>query len=323
MAIITTDERRRGHVIRGALTLRQNVFSMRAMSWKGRSMPRFALILGLITALHSVAWTQEPAPPKSQATSEKATNAATFAATEARRYEVRHSEKSTDKSQLVDKPLLRWSNPTDGEVHGSVFLWTSDGCPEAVASIYKFFDREQINVELVSLSEFSLHVRRNNRLRWTPEVGIAFKPVPEAPPAAESVERRQLQMRSLARKYTGLLADRGDDMTFSQLRLMSRPLHVYQSSDATREGAVFALVNTTDPEILVMIESRKIETGRKWMFAAARMHFCRLQLKDGDQVVWEAAQAAPPWESIRGPKGDYVILEWQSEEQAAADKVEE
>jgi len=285
-------------------------------------MHRLILHMALIAGLHSVAWAQELAQPPKDATSENATNAATFAAIEAKRYEFRHSDKSPDTFQLVEQPLLRWSNPTNGEVHGSVFLWTRDGCPEAATSTYKFFDRKQVNVELVSLSEFPFRARRSNRLRWTPEAGITFKPVPDAPPAAEMGQRRQFQMRSLARKYTGALADRGDDTTLSQLRLLPRPLHAYESSDASREGALFAFVNTTDPEILLMIESRKTARGREWMFAAARMHFCRLQLKFEDKVVWEVTQAAPPWDGIRGPKGEYVILEWQSEDQAAADKAD-
>jgi len=296
---------------------------MRATLGKEHPM-KWSLILGLalVAVLHGAARSQEPDPPSKEPTSDAAMTAAAFAATEAKRYELRHSDQAKDTFLLVEQPLLRWSNPTDGEVHGAVYLWTRDGCPEAAASIYKFFDRKQLNVELVSLSEFPLHVRRSNRVRWTPEAALTFKLVPEAPPAAETVERRQLQMRSIARQYTGSLADRGDDTTLSQLRLMSRPLHVYQSSDGSREGALFALVSTTDPEILLLIESRKSDDKRAWMFAAARMHFCRLQLKVGDTVVWEETQAAPPWDAIRGPKGDYVILEWQSEDQAAADREE-
>ena len=47
--------------------------------------------------------------------------------------------------------------------------------PGAAASIYQFFDREQANVELVSLSESALTAERNGRTRWTPgEAGVEF-----------------------------------------------------------------------------------------------------------------------------------------------------
>jgi hypothetical protein len=303
-----------------------------AVERKENRMLRFAVgpvlmsgVCGVALALAALApagSAQEASGSNQEAASDNAAAAAAFAAVEAKRYDLRHSNKAPAGFELAEQPLLRWSNPTDGEVHGSVYLWTEKGCPEAVASIYKFFDREQINIELVSLSEFPYEARRNGRLRWTPEAGVAFKALPDAPAAAETAERRQLQMRSIARRFTGALADRGDGTTLTQLRLMARPLHTYKSSDDGREGALFALVSTTDPEILLMVESRKTEAGRKWMFAAARMHFCRLQLKCDDKVVWEAPQAAPPWEPLRGPKGQYVILQWHSEEEAAADKAD-
>ena len=102
---------------------------------------------------------------------------------------------------------------------------------------------------------------------------------------------------------------------------MAKPLHQYEATDGSgREGAVFALVTTTDPEIVLLIESRKAKGGgREWVWAAARMHFRPLQLKLGDKLVWEAPAAAPPWEKIRGPEGKYVILQWASAEEAAKD----
>src|SRR4051812_39649395 len=40
---------------------------------------------------------------------------------------------------LQTKPLLLWSNPVVGSIHGSVFVWTEGGKPEVVASIYKWY----------------------------------------------------------------------------------------------------------------------------------------------------------------------------------------
>jgi hypothetical protein len=259
-------------------------------------------------------------PLPNDATAENASKAAAFAGVEAMRYEIRRAGGKQETLKLLGQPVLRWSNPTDGEVYGSVMLWTSHGCPEAAASIYQFFDRKQINIELVSLSESSLAANRNGRLRWSPDPGVKFVPLPEGPAPAETTPQRHLQMRSLARRFTGLLADRDNEAKFSQLRLMSRPLHQYESTDgADREGAVFAFVTTTDPEILLILESRVTAKVRQWVYAAARMHYCRLQLKLDERVVWEVPRAAPPWDQLRGPQGEYVILEWPSVEAAAND----
>ena len=88
------------------------------------------------------------------------------------RYDIRHADTGKQALRLLPEPVLPWSNPTDSEVHGSVYLWTRDGCPEAAASIYQFFDRKQLNIELVSLSDRPLMADRNGRLRWSPEAGL-------------------------------------------------------------------------------------------------------------------------------------------------------
>jgi hypothetical protein len=68
---------------------------------------------------------QVPArPPDKEALSGNAAKAAEFAAAESVRYEIRHADKEKETLPLLRQPVLRWSNPTAGEVYGSVFLWT-------------------------------------------------------------------------------------------------------------------------------------------------------------------------------------------------------
>src|SRR5205809_3668981 len=106
------------------------------------SMRSFLCCLALAAALMPLAALAQNSPESSKdAVSENATKAATFAAAEALRYELRPADKPKETLKLVSQPVLRWSNPTNGEVHGSVVLWTNHGCPEAAASIYQFFNR--------------------------------------------------------------------------------------------------------------------------------------------------------------------------------------
>ena len=250
-----------------------------------------------------------------------AAKAAEFATAESARYILEREDAGKDKLQLLPQPVLRWSNPTVGDIHGAVYFWTHNGCPEAAASIYQFFNRKQLNIELVSMSEVALKGTRSKRVRWTPEAGLKFQALPDAPAPAAKTEQRHFQMRALARKFSAHLSDRDNDKKQMDLRLMARPLHQYKATDDSgREGAVFAFVTTTDPEVLLLIESRPGKNGREWVWAAARMHFCQLQLKLENKVVWKVAQDAPPWEKLRGPAGQYVILEWPDAESAAKDR---
>lgn len=279
---------------------------------------RFASLLCAFLFMVAVSGSA-PQPDKEDLTG-NAAKAAEFAAAEAVRYDLRHADQGKKSFALTPKPILRWSNPTAGEVHGSVVLWTHNGCPEATASIYQLFHRKQLNVELVSLSAEALTAKRNDKVRWTPDAGVTFAPFPDAPKPAATAEARRFQMRTLAGKFTGHLAERGNDTKLTELRLMNRPLHQYEATDRSgREGAVFAFVTTNDPEILLLIESRPKGDGREWVWAAARMHYCRLLLKLGEKEVWDVPAAAPPWDKIRGPEGTYVILQWATPEEAAKD----
>ena len=40
---------------------------------------------------------------------------------------------------LQPEPVLKWSNPVVGTIYGDVFVWTDEGRPEVVASIYKWY----------------------------------------------------------------------------------------------------------------------------------------------------------------------------------------
>ena len=111
---------------------------------------------------------------------------------------------------------------------------------------------------MVSLAEVPLQAKRNDRLRWSPEAGLRFTALPGGPEPAAPADERQFQMRSLARKFTGYLADHRDEAKLTELRLMARPLHQYEATDGSgRAGRVFGLVTTTDPEILLLIEARR------------------------------------------------------------------
>jgi hypothetical protein len=285
--------------------------------------PRLLCCVVIVAAVAVRAVPQQPAaePRKAELTG-NAAKAAEFAAAEAVRYDIRPAEGKKQAFKLVPQPVLRWSNSLRGEVYGSVYLWAKDGCPAAAASAYQFFgQRKDLNVELVSLSDVPLKAERNGRLRWSPEAGVKFAAIPGAPAPAGTADQRLIQMRALARKFTGSLAEPGEpDDKFTELRLMANPLHRYEATDGSgRDGAVFAFVTTTDPEIVLLIESRKGQAGREWVWAAARMHYRPLRLKLADKVVWEAPAAAPPWDKVRGPEGKYVILEWATPEAAARD----
>ena len=113
--------------------------------------------------------------------------------------------------------------------------------------------------------------------------------MPGAPAPAASAAQRAVQIRALAREFSGRsLSDTGQAW---ELRLLPRPLYRYESTDPdVIDGAVFALVSSagTDPEIILLLEARKTPEGPRWVYGAARFSDMSLWLKHKDQEVWSA-----------------------------------
>ncbi len=202
---------------------------------------------------------------------------------------------------LHPEPLLRWSNATAGSIYGEVFLWSVDNRPVAVASIYRWYHPfKDSTVEIVSLSESTVELREAGESMWkSPAQGVSFKTVPDAPAPATSRGMRLSQMRSMARRFAAELADdRGGEQVNRKLRLLNQPIHRYNSeTDSTVDGALFAFVESTDPEALLILETVNENGKLQWRFAVARMNAHALKvLRDG--VIVES------WVRVTDPAND-------------------
>lgn len=223
---------------------------------------------------------------------------------EAASYAIYRDAAKTQRLELRREPVYRWSNPTrSGGQEGDVFLWTYRGRPEVIASIFSH-PREgrrerRLCHELHSLSEAVLVVDRDSPNRWEPKApGVELKPIPGAPEPPGSPAARSVQIRALARDFSG--RSLSDTLVPWDLRLLPKPLHRYESTDPeVIDGAVFALVSSagTDPEIILVLEARKTPEGPRWVFGAARFSDMSLWLKHKDREVWS---------SIRGPENTFT-----------------
>lgn len=218
-------------------------------------------------------------------------------------YSIFRDAARTQKLELRREPIYRWSNPTRvGGQEGDVFVWTYRGRPEVVASIFSHPHHDHLQRvvchELHSLSEAVLVVDRDSPNRWDPKApGVELKPITDAPKPADTPSQRGVQIRAIARDFSGRsLSDAGQGW---ELRLLPKPLYRYESTDPdVIDGAVFALVSSagTDPEIILLIEARKTPEGARWTFGAARFSDMSLWLKHKDREVWSA---------IRGPENTF------------------
>ncbi len=188
---------------------------------------------------------------------------------------------------------------------GAVFVWVADGRPEVVASLYRYTLEEKTlqDEEFQSLATTGLTATRDGQAVWVPRTpGILLAPIPGAPkPAATSAERLR-QMRALAHEFHAFF-DSPEDK--SELRLLPKPLFRYETNRADlADGALFAFVVTTDPEVLLMIEDRPVEGASVWHYGLARMSMVQLRASHKDRNVWSA-----DWvNDLQNPNNPYVTL---------------
>src|SRR5262245_41700769 len=120
-----------------------------------------------LTAILLAAQPASQASPPSDSDRARQDEVARLAPAEAKRLEFLVGRDAPAKATLVAKPLLRWSNPTAGSVHGEVFLWTVERRPVAIASIYRWYHPfKDSTVECVSVSEVPLEAKEQAESKW-------------------------------------------------------------------------------------------------------------------------------------------------------------
>jgi hypothetical protein len=198
--------------------------------------------------------------------------------------------------KLESKSVLRWTNPGTHRVYGDVFVWTLNGRPEVVMSLFKVWEPPRgMHSEMHSLSPTEVTAERDGSVIWHPaKSGISYQDLPEAPPPADVAVRRLQQMRSLAKGFSAELVDRrvNDQGERQVLRLLPAPIFRYQSTDPdVIDGAMFAIVLGTDPEVFLLLEAQRTEKSAIWRYALARMNDENMIVRYQDNEVWRVERA--------------------------------
>jgi hypothetical protein len=192
--------------------------------------------------------------------------------------------------KLIDKPVLRWGNQARDNDVGAVFVWTREGRPQAVAAIFVIGDRTMH--ELCSLAESPLtSAWGESSPAWCPtKPGVTFRTIPGPSAPADTRPARLAQMRKIANEFTATTsapADYGGGRSHGELRLLPQPLYRNpDESELALDGALFTFAFGTDPEVLLLVEARKMPEGYVWHYAAAPFTDFAIQLKHKDQPVW-------------------------------------
>ena len=196
--------------------------------------------------------------------------------------------------ELQDEPLLRWNNPVSGVKDGIVVLWTEpSGRPGVAAQVFLSRDGVWMH-EFQSLAAGPLSMSRDGARMWdTSKPGLEMQPLEGAPQPAGSASARLAQMRGLARQFSAAVDFktnyRDTQTTHYELRLLPRPLYRYAGeSEGVLDGALFAFVQGTNPEVFLLLEARDGDSGSQWHYGLAPITGYHVEANHPSGVRWEA-----------------------------------
>jgi hypothetical protein len=126
---------------------------------------------------------------------------------------------------------------------------------------------------------------------WRPKDEWEWHPLPGAAAPAAAAPQRSAQMRALAGEFAVEVLDtrnvpKGEDQT---PRLLSKPLYRYDAGQTkSLDGALYAFVLGTDPELLLLFECDTAAAKPEWRFGVGRMNRDAIRVKRKGETVWEA-----------------------------------
>lgn len=209
---------------------------------------------------------------------------------------------------FASKPLFRYSDPTRTAAGNSLLdatVWRlgTEGRPTALVTIeiYQASDAPGLlSYEFLSLSgsKFSLKHKMGKINRWDPtESGLTLKELPDGPKPAATAAERLVQMRRLARRFKTKERVGKDSI---ECRLLTQPIDRYHSeADKIVDGAIFAYVNSTNPELGVVLET----DGDHWSYGTLRLSSAPLS------VALDSREVAAYEGSAGSPSGSYQCNE--------------
>jgi hypothetical protein len=217
-------------------------------------------------------------------------------------YELTGGSASGGALKLDEKPVFRLGKQYAEDLQdGAIFLWTGEhGRPEAAIQVFLIKNASEPQGlwihEFTSLATSGLKAVRKGRPWWTPTTpGLEFKPIPDAPKPAETAAQRLRQMRSFADGFRA--SDDFGGRGWSELRMLTTPICRYgEPGSRLVDGALFAFVLGTDPEVFLFLEARPGKEGLEWQYGLAPMTVFAVKGSYRGKAVWELPNRHPSYD---------------------------
>jgi hypothetical protein len=218
--------------------------------------------------------------------------------------------KSETKLSLHDEPILRFSNPVSGVPDGIVAMWKDGQRPAVVAQVFQTKSGLWVH-EVQSLAADGLTMAQGAKTFWQPgEPYEAFRRLEDVADAAPSSARRLVQMKGIAAEFAAAddfkINTSDQETTRHALRMLPTPVYRYNDPETgIEDGAVFAFVHGTDPEVFLVLESRSDKAGTPgWHYTLAPMTCWAVTVERKGRQVWSLP------ERLNKSKPDHLYHVW-------------
>ncbi len=199
---------------------------------------------------------------------------------------------------IVDKPILRFDDPTRPVYDGALWAFGTTGRPVALGS----FERYQSiwGYELVALSDSPITAKYEGGVMWSPRApSLEWIQLTDVSDVAETSVRRMIYMKQLMRRLA--LSSQSDAGERFELRLM--PTHIYRYSDPKtriKDGAIFVFAYGRNPEATALVECREDDSGQLgWFISFAPHSTAALTAKLDDREIWNKPIVPPSARTMR------------------------
>ena len=208
---------------------------------------------------------------------------------------------------MTPRIVMRWANNIRGSEDGMTVLFLSHGRPAAACCIYPW-KKQNLSLEFDSLSRATFVAKEAGIPFWQPATaGVEFHSVADAEAPADSPAGRLRQMKALSREFSSKMLGMGpQNAGREELRLLPRPLYRYEdlAEGDCIDGAVFAFVQGTDPESLLLLEAIKTKDRTEWQFAFARRTVGEVEGRHRGKAVWHVDRGP----AAKDPRSIHHIL---------------
>jgi hypothetical protein len=201
---------------------------------------------------------------------------------------VRVTKDGETECKMVEGSLLNWSDSARHPnliVPGTTWLWHHQGRPHFIGEIYGHVD----SVGQWSLFACTLspdQVRIDDGALKTPLRRSYYEPkeIAGSPAVAKTKSERTFQMRQLVERFD---AHQFWDDRF-ELRLLPKAIHRYEDVDAgIIDGALYAMVHGTNPEVLLLIEAHGMnDPSARWKVGFGSLAGARCVVRLDGKEFW-------------------------------------